>query len=110
MQPKLDWNFQRSFQGAKSTTVILGAHNITNEYEPGQIRIRLSPFWVLSHHLFWLNTFRNDIALIKLPEPVEMNEFIQTVGLPIHKSSDLYGDLYVGSEVNLFEIIFFKVF
>jgi hypothetical protein len=81
------------FQGSKGAIVILGAHNITDEKEPGQIWLKVSPYWILSHNLFWPHTFTNDIALIQLPTPVKLTEFIQTVGLPIST------DIFVGQEV-----------
>lgn len=59
---------------AKSFTVVLGAHNVTDENEAGTLRVETSTKVV---HKDW-NSFllRNDIALVKLPSPVQLNGII----------------------------------
>lgn len=64
--------------GQKKATVILGAHNL-RKHEESQQSIHATHFVV---HENW-NSYRiqNDIALIKLPHPVEFNEFISPAKL-----------------------------
>ncbi|KAJ8912541.1 hypothetical protein NQ315_006612 [Exocentrus adspersus] len=69
--------------------IILGAHNITNPDEDGQVRInsssiKIHPDWVQGRPI-------NDIALIKLPEPVELGDFIQTIKLSQDNSTNYEG-------------------
>ncbi|KAF2888817.1 hypothetical protein ILUMI_17355, partial [Ignelater luminosus] len=55
---------------AKEVEVLLGAHNIRKE-EPTQKRIKSNKFII---HERWSSFFfRNDIALIELPEEIEFN-------------------------------------
>ncbi|XP_065169021.1 brachyurin-like [Atheta coriaria] len=64
---------------AESIEVVLGAHKIKEE-EDTQIRVVTTEFL---HHEDWSRfTLTNDIALVKLPEPVEFNDNIQSIGLP----------------------------
>jgi chymotrypsin len=68
----------RAFNG----TVILGAHFITNPNEANQIRI---PVWSANfrmHPEYNPRNFQNDIALIRLPWPVTLNNFIRPAVLP----------------------------
>lgn len=58
--------------------MILGAHNIKNK-EHSQVQIKGEEFII--HEKYNSTSFENDIALIKLAEPVELNNFIQTVSL-----------------------------
>ncbi|GLV34375.1 uncharacterized protein CBL_00302 [Carabus blaptoides fortunei] len=59
--------------------VILGGHRI-KEYENTQVRMNCTEFIV---HEDWSPTWmRNDIALIKLPELVQLNDNIQPIHLP----------------------------
>jgi len=69
--------------GASLVDVVLGAHNV-NEAEASQVTMFSTDFFT---HEDW-DSFNlvNDLALIKLPSPVEMNEYISTVSLP---SSDV---------------------
>ncbi|MBM0273951.1 serine protease, partial [Streptococcus suis] len=63
--------------------VVMGAHDITAN-EPSQVTERSTHFFT---HENWNSfTLKNDIALIKLPNPVSFNGYIQPVSLP---SSDV---------------------
>lgn len=59
--------------------VILGAHEIKNSREITQVEIIGELF--ITHEKYNSTSFENDIALIKLARPVELNNFIQTVSL-----------------------------
>nr|XP_027212617.1 chymotrypsin BI-like [Penaeus vannamei] len=65
--------------GAGFVEVVLGAHNI-RQNEASQVSITSTDFFTHENWNSWLLT--NDIALIKLPSPVEFNENIQAVRLP----------------------------
>ncbi|XP_063599841.1 chymotrypsin BII-like [Penaeus indicus] len=65
--------------GAGFVEVVLGAHNI-RENEASQVSIVSTDFFTHENWNSWLLT--NDIALIRLPSPVEFNDNISTVKLP----------------------------
>jgi len=65
--------------GAGFVNVVMGAHNI-RENEDTQVTVTSTDFFV---HESWSSFLLvNDIALIKLPSAVSLNDNIQTVGLP----------------------------
>ncbi|XP_017775144.1 PREDICTED: transmembrane protease serine 9-like [Nicrophorus vespilloides] len=69
----------------KFIDVILGAHKVLQE-EPTQIRVTSED---LIYHEDWsMLTLRNDIALIKLPQSVELNENVQLVKLPTRAQAE----------------------
>ncbi|XP_047486671.1 chymotrypsin BII-like [Penaeus chinensis] len=59
--------------------VVMGAHNI-QEAEPSQVTMTSEN--IIVHEEWDSHTLKNDIALIRLPEPVTSNEYISFVGLP----------------------------
>ncbi|CAH0546523.1 unnamed protein product [Brassicogethes aeneus] len=69
----------------KTVHVLLGAHNISAE-EPTQVTIKGEKVTV--HPKFDIETFQNDIALIKLSQPVNPTESIQIVNLPTRSTKD----------------------
>ncbi|XP_023299985.2 brachyurin-like [Lucilia cuprina] len=62
--------------------VILGANDITNSNEVGQIRITVLASDITVHEYYNEVTHENDIALIQLPEPVVYNDYIKNIQLP----------------------------
>lgn len=68
-------------QPADKVTVFLGAHNI-KENEKSQIRIEVPKQNLIVHEQWDSKTLTNDIALIKLPNPIQFNENIKPVNLP----------------------------
>ncbi|KAK8405221.1 hypothetical protein O3P69_001652 [Scylla paramamosain] len=65
--------------GARSVEVVLGAHNI-REHEATQVSLTSAQFTVHEH---WdSHTLRNDIAVIRLPRLVTLNQYIATTRLP----------------------------
>ncbi|BFF99406.1 brachyurin-like [Drosophila madeirensis] len=75
--------------------VYLGAHDHTNAKEKGQQIIFVQTRYVIVHEDWNPATLSNDISLIKLPVPIELNEHIQPANLPV-KSSDLSYENYSG--------------
>lgn len=75
--------------------MILGAHNVTAEEDT---QVRLSSADVIVHTGFSYLDYQHDIALIKLSETVELNDYIQTVSLPSRSSANnTYNDEVVTS-------------
>ncbi|KAJ8928410.1 hypothetical protein NQ314_018999 [Rhamnusium bicolor] len=74
--------------------IVLGAHNIRRT-EPTQLVVVSSNITV--HRDWSSSTIRNDIAYITLPEPVEFNEYIQPIGLPLDDRNNFNGDTAVAS-------------
>lgn len=64
--------------------MIIGAHEIKNKNEATQVVINGEEF--ITHEKYNSTSFENDIALIKLAKPVELNNFIKTVNL-LHKAN-----------------------
>uniref|UniRef100_A0A286Y5W4 Chymotrypsin C n=2 Tax=Cavia porcellus TaxID=10141 RepID=A0A286Y5W4_CAVPO len=60
--------------------VALGKHDLTVEDEPGSVIVGVDSIHV--HERWFSLLVRNDIALIKLAEPVELSETIQAACLP----------------------------
>nr|CAI5830603.1 unnamed protein product [Callosobruchus analis] len=70
-----------------SVQVVLGAHNISNPEEEGQLRIISTRFII---HKEWdAKKVRNDIALVILPKPVDTSSKIKLVNLPSQKTNYL---------------------
>ncbi|XP_034133988.1 brachyurin-like [Drosophila guanche] len=67
--------------------VYLGAHNQTNAKEVGQQLIFVEKKNVIVHENWMAETITNDISLIKLPVPIELNEHIQPAKLPVKADS-----------------------
>ncbi|KAL7732819.1 hypothetical protein ACLKA6_005954 [Drosophila palustris] len=75
--------------------VYLGAWNRANKEEKGQQVVFVETKNVIVHENWEPTTLRNDISLIKLPIPIELNERIQPVKLPA--KSDNY-NTYAGQQ------------
>ncbi|XP_039487757.1 brachyurin [Drosophila santomea] len=72
--------------------VYLGAHDRTNAKEVGQQIIFVETKNVIVHENWIAETITNDISLIKLPVPIEFNEYIQPAKLPVKSDSfNTYG-------------------
>ncbi|XP_030385425.1 brachyurin [Scaptodrosophila lebanonensis] len=73
--------------------VYLGAWDRTNKAEVGQQIIFVEKKNVIVHETYNANTITDDISLIKLPVPIEFNEYIQPAKLPV---KSLTYSTYVG--------------
>ncbi|XP_060534873.1 brachyurin-like [Cylas formicarius] len=60
--------------------VILGAHNVKNASEATQVTITSTD--IIVNPAYNTTSYNNDIALIKLPRPVSLNDAIQLAQLP----------------------------
>lgn len=78
------WRFRASYFVVK-----LGAHNIS-EAESSQVTFTSSNYTV--HEDYPSTIYKNDLALIRLPSPAQLNENVQTVSLAPKNSSDFSGD------------------
>ncbi|XP_041673842.1 brachyurin-like [Drosophila eugracilis] len=67
--------------------VYLGTHDRTNASEKGQQIVFVETKNVIVHENWIADTITNDISLIKLPVPIEFNEFIQPASLPEKSNS-----------------------
>merc|ERR1711990_386659 len=66
--------------GASYFDVMLGAHNIRGSSEPNRVEITSYNGW--THPLWNSNSLENDIALVQLPSPAPINDYISPVCLP----------------------------
>merc|ERR1719339_589101 len=74
--------------GANFVDVVMGAHNIRDDNEPTEVRTTSTDFFT---HENWNSfTLTNDLALIKMPEPITFTPEIQSVCLPTY--TDANGD------------------
>ncbi|KAH8270128.1 hypothetical protein KR018_004308 [Drosophila ironensis] len=67
--------------------VYLGAWDRTNPKEDGQQIIFVETKNVIVHENWMADTITNDISLIKLPVPIEFNEYVQPAKLPVKSDS-----------------------
>lgn len=77
----------------------MGAHFLSNANEPNQRRIAVSAGDILLHPGWDPSIIRNDIALVQLPAPTELNAFIRPAILPTvdQLNNDFSGELGVVS-------------
>uniref|UniRef100_A0A182QMP3 Peptidase S1 domain-containing protein n=1 Tax=Anopheles farauti TaxID=69004 RepID=A0A182QMP3_9DIPT len=69
-------------EGTSGGVIVLGALNLQNEAEAGQIRIAFAAGDVRLHEEFLGVIFRHNIAVIRLSTPVSFTDRIQPVRLP----------------------------
>lgn len=75
--------------GASGGTAILGAHNIRDSSEDN-LKIKFDKSAIKQHEWYNPLLIRNDLAIIKLPEPIEFNEKIQPIQLPSFSDVEEY--------------------
>ena len=61
--------------------VIAGAHDVRADSEPH--RVEITSYEGFTHPDWDPNTLSNDIALVRLPEKIEFNDFIRPACLPL---------------------------
>ncbi|XP_058067014.1 brachyurin-like [Anopheles bellator] len=69
-------------EGTSGGVIILGALNLRDEQEAGQVRVVFGVGNIRLHEEFLGVIFRNNLAIIRLPEPVTLSSHIQPVRLP----------------------------
>ncbi|XP_054732810.1 chymotrypsin BI-like [Anastrepha obliqua] len=67
---------------AKRALVFLGAHEIKNANELGQVRIMVKRSNFIIYPTWNPRRLKDDIALVRLPVPIEFNERIHPIPLP----------------------------
>ncbi|XP_037818448.1 brachyurin-like [Lucilia sericata] len=67
---------------ASKIIVILGANDIDNPNEVGQLRITVYASGITVHEDYDDSTLENDIAIIEFPEPIVYNDYIKNIKLP----------------------------
>jgi len=82
--------------GAGYVEVVMGAHNIRDTSESTQVRVTSFDFFTNED---WNSyTLHNDLALIKMPNPISFTDEIQPVCLPTYSDAS---DDFVGASVTL---------
>lgn len=66
----------------------LGLLESKKEFEPGRLTITVAPNRIIFHPAFESKSLMNDIALIELVEPIELNSFIQPIELATCEDDD----------------------
>lgn len=90
--------------------IYLGALNIRNVSEDGQVRITVAPQHILIHKDYNNTGFVNDdIALIKLPVRLIFNDYIQPAKLPV-ASNNYSGDKILASGWGLMDGMVHRIF
>ena len=64
-----------------SLTVVMGDHDVTNDYEPSD-PVERNVKRVVVHRGYIARTFDNDLALLELDKPVKFQEHILPICLP----------------------------
>ena len=72
-------------EGADEVRILLGAHNIRAMREEG--RLEFVSREIVPHPQFNLMFLTNDIALVKLPQPIEFEDAIKPICLPTKSES-----------------------
>lgn len=83
------FTFFFSLLGSKFTEVVLGAHELQSE-EDEQQRQKVDASDYKFHPEYDVKKLGNDIALLPLPDPVQYNEYVQPIKLPIDFASDSF--------------------
>merc|ERR1712183_783501 len=66
--------------GASYFDVMAGAHNVRESSEPNRVEVTSYNGW--THPLWNSNDLSGDLALVELPSPLPMNDYISTSCLP----------------------------
>lgn len=89
LQSQLFYSSCCQFNSATDIVVVLGVHNLTAQ-EDSRLALNTSTYVV--HQNWTSRTLQNDVAIIKLPETLELNSYINVV--PIASGVDSFtGDI-----------------
>lgn len=67
----------------ESVVIILGAHKFFDSNEKSRQRYVTKKFWI--HEKFNRSTIENDLAIVELPEPAKINEFVKIIKISKQK-------------------------
>jgi len=77
--------------GASYFDIMAGAHNVRASSEPH--RVEITSYYGFTHPSWDTNTLSNDLALVKLPSPIQFNDYIKPSCLPSNGDTADEGDL-----------------
>lgn len=77
--------------GAGFFDVMAGAHNVRESSEPNRVEVTSYNGW--THPQWNSNDLSNDLALIELPSPLPMNDYISTACLPASGETPALGSM-----------------
>merc|ERR1711988_1212214 len=77
--------------GASYFDIMAGAHNVRESSEPNRVEVTSYNGW--THPLWHGNDLSGDLALIELPSPMPMNDYISTSCLPATGETPAVGSL-----------------
>merc|ERR1712107_248732 len=77
--------------GASYFDIMAGAHNVRESSEPNRVEVTSYNGW--THPLWNSNDLSGDLALIELPSPMPMNDYISTSCLPATGETPAVGSL-----------------
>merc|ERR1719419_1777937 len=77
--------------GASYFDIMAGAHNVRESSEPNRVEVTSYNGW--THPLWNSNDLSGDLALIELPSPLPMNDYISTSCLPATGETPAVGSL-----------------
>ncbi|XP_055910569.1 brachyurin-like [Eupeodes corollae] len=77
-------------EGVKSADVYLGATNRTDRSEVGQQIVKVGKDNIFVHEAWDSERLLNDISLLKLPNPVELSDYIRPAKLPESRDTTSY--------------------
>lgn len=72
--------------GFDGIDVFLGAHNVREESEEGRLEFIAAEFF--AHPEYSATTIKNDIGLIRLPQPINFTDTIRPICLPSYSEED----------------------
>merc|ERR1719513_269749 len=77
--------------GASYFDIMAGAHNVRESSEPNRVEVTSYNGW--THPLWNSNDLSGDLALIELPSPLPMNDYISTSCLPMAGETPAVGSM-----------------
>ncbi|XP_044042526.1 ovochymase-1 isoform X2 [Siniperca chuatsi] len=67
------------YNKASFWTVLAGKHDLDDDQEPGQQLVGVST--IISHHSYNTQTKENDVALLRLQQPLVFNQFVRPINV-----------------------------
>merc|ERR1712130_794025 len=88
---KKDLGKPKAACGIEGPAIMAGAHNVRESSEPNRVEVTSYNGW--THPLWNSNDLSGDLALIELPSPLPMNDYISTSCLPATGEPPAVGSL-----------------